>query len=163
MNPDPDQQNELQRMLALKRNETPPPRFFNKFSGDVIDRLHTPEPPVDETWWQRLGLDSKPVQVCASGVVVCGLLVAGLLFSLRAPPPKPAPRPPDDDTHLVVAPPPNTAAAPVQQNSPIPKLEETPTIGDPVVVSGSSPFKQVKLQPNRMASNAQPATGSRGK
>ena len=118
---------------------------------------------MDEAWWQRLGLDSKPVQVCASGVVVCGLLVAGLLFSLRVPPPKPAPRPLDDDTHLVVAPPPNTAAAPVQQNSPIPKLEETPSIGDPVVVSGSSPFKQVKLQADRAASNTLPVTGSKAK
>ena len=87
MNPDPEKQDELQRILSLKRHETPPSRFFKSFSGDVRDRLHSPEPPIDQTWWQRLGLDSKPVLVCASGVVVCVLLVAGLIASLRVDPP----------------------------------------------------------------------------
>ena len=91
MNPDLDKQDELQKMLALKRHETPSPRFFKGFSGHVIDRLHAPEPPVDQAWWQRLGLDTKPVLVSITGVAVCGLLVVGLVASLRVDPPKPAP------------------------------------------------------------------------
>src|SRR5881628_3722371 len=91
-------QEELQKMLALKRHEAPPPRFFRTFSERVIDHLNKPEPPAPPTLRHRLGLDidSRPVLVCASGVVVCGLLVVGLIASLRVGPPKPPPRPPDD-------------------------------------------------------------------
>src|SRR5262245_13649359 len=74
MNPDPDKpQDDLQKMLALKRHETPPPRFFTGFSDKVIDGLREPDT-GPRTIWQRLGLDidSRPVLVCASGVVVCG-------------------------------------------------------------------------------------------
>ena len=166
MNPDQDKQDELQKMLALKRHESPSPRFFKGFSGQVIDRLHSPEPPVDQAWWQRLGLDSKPVLVCASGIGVCGLLAVGLVASLRVEPPKPVPRAPDDRTHLVVAPPPNAGAAPAPQSSPIssPHVEEMPRIGEPVVVAPSSPFSQIKLQPKPAALSTPPAdAGSNGK
>ena len=149
MNPDPDQQDELQKMLALKRHETPSPRFFKGFSGQVIDRLHSPEPPVDQAWWQRLGLDRKPVLVSITGVVVCGLLVVGLVAALRVEPQKPAPLSPDDQTHLVVAPPPNAAAVPAPAGSPSAGVAEMPRIGDPVVVSRPAPIGQPKPQPNR--------------
>jgi hypothetical protein len=149
MNPDTDKQDELQKMLALKRHETPSPRFFKGFSGQVIDRLHSPEPPVEQAWWQRLGLDSKPVLVSITGVVVCGLLLVGLIASLRVDPPKPAPLSPDDQTHLVVAPPPNAAAVPAPPGSPISSVAEMPHVGDPVVVSRPTPIGQPKPQPNR--------------
>jgi hypothetical protein len=153
MSTEHDKQDELQKMLALKRHETPSPRFFKGFSHEVIDRLHAPEPPVDQPWWQRLGLDSKPVLVCASGIGVCGLLVVGLVASLRVEPPKPAPRAPDDRTHLMVAPSPNAGAAPAFQSNPItgPVAEETPRIGEPVTVTPPSPFGTIKLQPGPAA------------
>ena len=149
MNPDPDKQDELQKMLALKRHETPSPRFFKGFSGQVIDRLHSPEPPIHQAWWQRLGLDSKPVLVSITGVVVCGLLVAGLVASLRVEPPKPAAPSPDDQTHLVVAPPPNAASVPAPSGNPLSSVGELPHIGDPVVVSRPAPVGQPRPQPNR--------------
>lgn len=151
MNPDPDKQDELQKMLALKRHETPSPRFFKGFSTEVIDRLHSPEPPVEQAWWQRLGLDSKPVLVSATGVVVCGLLVVGLVASLRVDPPKPAPPSPDDQTHLMVAPPPNAAAVPAPSGNPLSSVAEMPRIGDPVVTSRPAPIGQHGLQPNKAA------------
>jgi hypothetical protein len=149
MSTEHDKQDELQKMLALKRHETPSPRFFKGFSGQVIDRLHTPELPVEQAWWQRLGLDSKPVLVCASGVVVCGLLVIGLVASLRVPPPKPVPRAPDDKTHLVVAPAPAAGAAPASQDNPLtsPGADEAPQIGEPITVVPPSAFGTIKLQP----------------
>src|SRR5262245_27824175 len=120
MNAEPDHtQDELQKILALKRHETPPPRFFTGLSEKVIDRLNTPEP-GPRTFWQRLGLDieSPPVLVCASGVVVCGLLVTGLILSRQVGPFRSAPRAPDDQTDLVVAPPPTARpTAPVQDPS----------------------------------------------
>jgi hypothetical protein len=120
MNADHDKEQELQRMLALKRHETPPPRYFRSFSERVIDRLNTPEPSGPLTLWQRLGLDidGRPVLVCASGVVVCSLLVVGLVVSLRVTPPKPAPPEPGDQTHRVVAPPPSSTGAPEEQSVP---------------------------------------------
>jgi len=148
MNPDPEKQDELQRVLALKRHETPSPRFFKGFSGQVIDRLHAPEPPVDQAWWQRLGLDSKPVLVSITGVVVCGLLVVGLVASMRVEPPKPAPPSPDDQTHLVVAPPPNVALVPAPPGNPLSNVMEMPRISDPIVVSRPAPIGQRGVQPN---------------
>jgi hypothetical protein len=148
MNPETDKQDELQRMLALKRHEAPSPRFFKGFSGQVIDRLHVPEPPVELAWWQRLGLDTKPVQVSIAGVVVCGLFVVGLIASLRVQPPKPAPPSPDDQTHLVVAPPPNAPAQPVSSGNSISSVAEMPRIADPVVISRPPPIGQRGPQPN---------------
>jgi hypothetical protein len=162
MNPEQDKQDELQKMLALKRHEAPSPRFFKKFSGEVLDRLHVPEPPIEQAWWQRLGLDSKPVLVCASGIVVCALLLVGLVASLRATPPKPVPRAADDTTHLVVAPPPNAATVPATTGNSLtnPAAQEIPRVSEPVVVSQPSPFSPIKLQPNRASVNPPPQSAS---
>ena len=153
MTPESDKQDELQKMLALKRHEAPSPRFFKGFSTEVIGRLHSPEPTVDQTWWQRLGLDTRPVQVSILGVVVCGLLLAGLIASLRVEPPKAAPRSPDDQTHLVVAPPPN---APAPTEGSIPTVAETPRIGDPVVISRPVPIGHPRPDPTQALRNMPP-------
>jgi hypothetical protein len=156
MNPDTDKQDELQKMLALKRHEAPSPRFFKGFSTEVIGRLHSPEPSVDQAWWQRLGLHTRPVQVSVLGVVVCGLLLAGLIASLRVEPPKPAPRSPDDQTHLVVAPPPNAASVPTPAEGSISSVTETPRIGEPVVASRPAPIGQPRPDANRALLNTSP-------
>lgn len=145
----PDRMDELQRMLALKRHETPPPRFFKGFSHQVINRLDAPEQPGPQTWWQRLGLevDSKPVLVCVCGVVVCGLLLLGLIGSLRIIPPKPAPRALSDTTHFVVAPPVSAQPPLAAEETDRPGTGELPRLGEPVVTPTPSPFNQLKLQP----------------
>jgi hypothetical protein len=141
MNADHDEkEQELQRMLALKRHETPPPRYFRSFSERVSDRLNTPEPDGPLTFWQRLGLDidGRPVLVCASGVAVCSLLVVGLVVSLRVTPPKPAPPTPGDQTHRLVAPPPSSTDAPQEQ--PVPTVVAAPPlypVDDPVTIPAS--------------------------
>jgi hypothetical protein len=83
MNSKPDDLNELQKVLALKRHEQPPTQFFRGLSGSVIERLQTGEPSTEPTWRQKAGLDfdAKPVLVCATGVGVCGLLLLGLISS----------------------------------------------------------------------------------
>ena len=152
MNADPDkQQDELQRMLALKRLETPPPRFFSKFSEKVIDGLNSPSSLTPPTLWQRLGLDfdSRPVLVCASGVVVCGLLGAAVILSLQVPPPKPAARAPDDSTHRVVAPPPTSRPSPEDEPAqpPVAGAEQPLRLDQPVIVPARAPLSAVKFEP----------------
>ena len=93
MKPEPENssQDELQRVLALKRLERPPRNFFPGFARKVMDRLQNPEPPPEPTFLQRLGLDfdTKPVLICLSGLAVCGLLAFALLSArgVKAPPP----------------------------------------------------------------------------
>jgi len=90
MKPENSTQDELQRVLALKRHEQPPRKFFKGLSEKVMDRLQNPGPPPEPTLWQRLGrdCDTKPVLICLLGLVVCGLLAFGLILSrgIKAPP-----------------------------------------------------------------------------
>ena len=86
----------LRRLLALKRHEQPPPRYFQNFSGHVIARIRAGER-VDRSgfweslsweapWLQRLwgSFESKPILAGALGMAVCGLLVSGIALSEKA-------------------------------------------------------------------------------
>src|SRR6266566_5453714 len=83
MNPSPEEFDQLKKLLALKRNELPPPGFFNHFSDKVIARIEAEGLIMRTSWWQRLfpELDAKPVLACAYGLVITGLLVVGLGIS----------------------------------------------------------------------------------
>lgn len=152
MNAEHDKEDELQRVLALKRHEAPPPRFFKGFSHQVLDRLNSPEPVIPQTWWQRLGsdLESKPVLVCGSAIVVSGLLMVGLIASLRVDPPKPAGRRAGQNDHLIADPP---AAALIAPETPLNPVEQM-RVGEPVLISEPSPFEKNKPLPP--ASSARP-------
>ena len=90
MNPESNDFVQLRRLLALKRHEAPPPRFFNEFSSRVIARLATE--PERVSWWQRLGLDFdlRPALMCGVGIVVCGLLSFGVISAMQITEPTPA-------------------------------------------------------------------------
>src|SRR5882762_6183532 len=84
MNPNTENFDQLRKLLALKRYELPPPRYFNEFSGRVMARLAEPErQPL--SWLQRLGFDFdlRPVAMCGVGVVVCGLLSFGIIGAMQ--------------------------------------------------------------------------------
>ena len=85
MSATPDKLELLQKIMAVKRHEQPPPFFFEGFSHKVLNRLHEPERSEPTTWWQRMGLDFdlKPAFVCAWGVAVCGSLIFGIISSLQ--------------------------------------------------------------------------------
>lgn len=74
---------QLRKLLALKRYEMPPPGYFVSFSSKVAARIASAEA-RQASWWQKLGFDFnlKPAAVCALGIVVCGLLSAGVLTSV---------------------------------------------------------------------------------
>jgi hypothetical protein len=93
MHPEPDDFEQLRRLLALKRHEQPPPGYFNHFSREVIARLRADEALRQESasagfflefpLLQRIwtALEAKPVLAGAFGVALCGFLTAGFLFS----------------------------------------------------------------------------------
>src|SRR5439155_23029016 len=93
MNSESNEFVQIRRILALKRHEAPPPRYFNGFSSRVTARL-TREP-ERVTWWQRLlnSFDLQPLQpalMCGVGIVVCGLLSFGVISAMQIMGPTPA-------------------------------------------------------------------------
>ena len=85
----------LRRLLKLKRHELPPPRYFNDFSRQVIERIRTGEREYEsETralsppWWLRIlsAFRDEPIfaGACAGGL--CVLLVAGAVYTEKLPP-----------------------------------------------------------------------------
>jgi hypothetical protein len=96
MNQDNENFEPLCRLLAIKRHEIPPPGYFNDFSRQVIARIKAGER-GDELgiverflweapWLQRVwaALEAKPILAGACSVAVCGLLIAGVIYSDKA-------------------------------------------------------------------------------
>src|SRR2546425_557604 len=83
MNPSPEEFEQLKKLLALKRNEQPPPGFFNHFSDKVIARIEAEGLIMRTSWGRRFlpELVARRVLACAYGLVIPGLLVVGLGFS----------------------------------------------------------------------------------
>ena len=157
MSSEHDKQMDLQKVLALKRHEAPPPRFFKGFSTQVIDRIHSPEPVGPRPFWQRLGdeIDSRPVLVCGSGIVVCGLLIVGLIASLRVDPPKRAANPSGDHNQLIATP---SIVDPAQSPATL-SSKEGVRVTEPVLISEQSPFSTVQptVERTRLNSTTPPA------
>jgi hypothetical protein len=78
-------ENQLQVLLASKRQVKPPTKYLERFSDRVKERIQHPEPPGPLTWRQRLGLDAdwKPAIMCAWGVALCAALLVGIMVSLN--------------------------------------------------------------------------------
>jgi len=76
--------NQLQKLLALKRYEQPPPGYFQNFSCKVITRIEAAEMGEPLSWWEKLGFgfNLRPALMCGLSVVVCGLLSVGVISSL---------------------------------------------------------------------------------
>jgi hypothetical protein len=91
MNPDSQNFDSLQRLLALKRHEVPPPGYFDRFSRDVMARIKAGESGgaigSELSWFQRLlsVFDVKPVFAGAFGTAVCAFLISGVISSEQTP------------------------------------------------------------------------------
>lgn len=93
MSPVPNDFDQLRRLLALKRHETPPPGYFHGFSREVILRIKAGELGNEaaaspwsfgvNSWFQRIwaALDARPVFAGAFGVAICGFFTVGALVS----------------------------------------------------------------------------------
>lgn len=138
-----DQFDDVRKLLALKKYEQPPPRFFQEFSGKVIDRLHALEHARPVTWLQRLGLDLdfKPAMMGAFGVVVCGLLLVGVLVSGGSTPSPTTNFSMNGDSSVLFAPPGDAPAfASGASLNPVVNPSEIPSSTAPVSGASGSPF-----------------------
>lgn len=159
MNTEHDQFEQVRKLLALKKHEQPPPRYFQEFSSKVIARLHALEAARTVTWRQRLGLDFdfKPAMVGVFGVAVCGLLLVAVVTSLGVPS-SATPEFPlvGNSTALFSA----SAANPVFAGgvglNPMVKPDEIPASTVPVSDTGSSPFNQLLPRAQRAGFMAPP-------
>ncbi len=78
----------LRRLLALKRQETPPPGFFENFSGQVTARIRAGEDGAAERegielpWLFRLlsVFEAKPAFAGSFASALCLLLVLGVFY-----------------------------------------------------------------------------------
>ena len=140
MNSPSDRNDELQKVLALKKHEQPPSQFFERLSGSVRERIQSPEPPSDPSLRQRLGLDfdSKPVLMCAAGVGVCGLLLLGLISSRHVEPPA---FPEATRLSLVPISHPNPAAVNTAATPPVEGTAVRPSSVEPVAIGANPPVR----------------------
>jgi hypothetical protein len=93
MNLEQENFNQLRRLLKLKRHESPPPRYFNDFSSQVISRIragapggmfHSPAAIGSQSAWaERLWrmIEHRPAVSALLTAAVCGLLVVGVFAS----------------------------------------------------------------------------------
>ncbi|MBP9902509.1 MAG: hypothetical protein V9H26_03585 [Verrucomicrobiota bacterium] len=98
MNAEPENFDQLCRLLKLKRHESPPPRYFNDFSSQVVariragsagGRLESPDGVVAGPRWLRQFWRVIEQQPAVSGMLTaaaCGLLVVGVFVSDNARP-----------------------------------------------------------------------------
>jgi hypothetical protein len=93
MSRDPENFEQLCRLLKIKRYEQPPPGYFHQFSSQVIARIkegdRAEERDIferllwDAPWLQRIfsAFEAKPVFAGAFGIAMCALLVSGIVYS----------------------------------------------------------------------------------
>lgn len=88
MNPEPENVDQLLKLLALKRHEQPPPGYFDRFSGQVMARISVVQSRGDGFVWVRKVLaifEARPVLTGALGAGACALVIAGIVFSDDVP------------------------------------------------------------------------------
>jgi hypothetical protein len=93
MNAEQENFDALRRLLALKRHEQPPPRFFNDFSAQVIERIREEgmrghAPSHDIAWLHRLWavFETKPLLAGVFGAALCALMITGIVYSEKGSP-----------------------------------------------------------------------------
>lgn len=86
MNPEREEFTNVRRLIALKRYEQPPPGYFRDFSSRVILRIEREQASrKDAHWLQRFwaALETRPAFAGLFSATLCGLLVAGVIYSSR--------------------------------------------------------------------------------
>ncbi len=80
----------LRQALKLKRHEQPPPRYFNEFSSQVVNRLRETQADKDQEidwseapWLRRFlhYLESNSLAAVGFAGSICALLIGGIVYS----------------------------------------------------------------------------------
>ncbi len=88
MNPEQENFEGLTKLLALKRHEQPPPRYFDQLSSNVLDHLREAQAQQAIPWWEslRMSLDWRQALAYSAGLAACGMIAAGMLSSSQTNP-----------------------------------------------------------------------------
>jgi hypothetical protein len=83
MNSDQENFEALRKLLALKKYEQPPPRYFSELPSRIWSRLE--REPETSSFWQRLfpNLELNPAIAYSFGLLACATLIFGISYSLR--------------------------------------------------------------------------------
>ena len=75
MNPDPENFENLRKLLALKRHEQPPPGYFNRLPDTILSRIKAGDQP-SESFWERLlpRVILRPAFAYGFGLAACAML-----------------------------------------------------------------------------------------
>jgi hypothetical protein len=90
---EPNNFEELKRLLKLKQHEVPPPGYFNHFSGDVVSRIRAGETSGSHGLFARLegswlmtvlaAFQAKPGLIGGMATSLCVLLLVGVVLAER--------------------------------------------------------------------------------
>ena len=83
MKPAPEDFARLQKLLAVKRHEQPPPGYHDRLPGQIIARLQAEAAAQPEPWWRQLlaSFHTKPAWAIAFSVLALGALTTGILLA----------------------------------------------------------------------------------
>jgi hypothetical protein len=72
MENDPENFDDLRRLLSLKKHEEPPPRFFNELPENVMAQIAREEAKRPLTWWQALVeyVQAKPAMAASYAIAL---------------------------------------------------------------------------------------------
>lgn len=73
----------LQKLLAAKRHEQPPPGYLDRLPGHITARLRAEAAAQPEPWWRQLvaSFHTKPAWAIAFSVLALGALTTGILVA----------------------------------------------------------------------------------
>lgn len=90
----PENFENLRRLLALKRHEQPPPGYFDELRAGILDRLQAGDVRRETTaerlrwevpWLHRFleALSAKPALTGVFGAAACAVVLSGVLYAER--------------------------------------------------------------------------------
>ena len=81
----PEEFERLQKLLALKRYEQPPPGYFNRLPGQIMSRIEAGE--GQTRFWERFvpTFALKPAMAYGLGLAACGAVALGVYYTSNMP------------------------------------------------------------------------------
>jgi hypothetical protein len=86
MNSDPGDFDSLLKLMALKRHEQPPPGYFNRLPGKILDRIERGE--GQPRFWEKFvtAFAFRPAMAYASVLAAFSALTFSVIYSVKTQP-----------------------------------------------------------------------------